>query len=240
LEIDEWNAPAHNALADIKKGYDWDLVGAEAEYQSALQLSPSHLLTHLWYAECLSRMERHEEALRESAHALSLDPASSGSRVNRAMLLFRARHYEAAIDESQRVLDLDPSQVNAYWWRGLSFAGKGEISNSIDCFARGAEMTDAPLFRALLGHVYGLGGDSGKACRILEDLATESTRRFVSPMDFAIVYAGLGNANSAFHWLEAAYQVRAARIHELSWSYFDRFRTDARYSDLQRRIGLPQ
>ncbi len=239
LEIDESNAPAHNALADVKKGYDWDLQGAEAEYQRALQLNPNHLLTRLWYAECLSRMGRHDEALQESARAVSLDPVSSISHTNRAMLLSRARRYDEAILESQQALDFEPERVNAYWWMGLSYAGKSEFSKSIACLTKAKEMSDRPLFVALLGYVYGRAGEGQKSRRVLEELKVRSAQEYVSPIDFAIVHAGLGDANSMFHWLDVAYQAHSARIHELSWLYFDSFRLDPRYIDLKRRIGLP-
>ncbi|MBI3280773.1 MAG: winged helix-turn-helix domain-containing protein [Acidobacteria bacterium] len=239
LEIDELNAPAHNALADVKKGYDWDLAGAEAEYQRALQLNPSHLLSRLWYAECLARMRRYKEALEESDRALALDPVSPHSHTVRAMILCRAHRYGEAIRASQQALELDPYRPNVLWWQGLSYAGIREFSKSIDSFTKALSMSDAPLFRALLGHVYGLAGERTKAQRILDELTTLSRQVYVSPVDFAVVYAGLGDANSTFDWLERAYQARAARMHELQWMYFDRFREDPRYSDLMTRVGLP-
>jgi hypothetical protein len=101
-------------------------------------------------------------------------------------------------------------------------------------------MNDGPLFRALLGHVYGRAGERGKALGILEEITTMAKQRYVPPMDFAVAYAGLGDADSTFLWLEKAYQTRATRIGELPSMYFDSIRSDPRYADLSRRIGLPQ
>jgi TolB-like protein/DNA-binding winged helix-turn-helix (wHTH) protein len=238
LELDESNASAHNVLADIKKGFDWDLEGAVTEYRRALQLSPSHLLARLWFAECLTRMGRYDDALAESDRALELDPVSPMSLSNRAMLLFRARRFEEAIRFSRQALELDPQFLNALWWQGLSYAGIRDFSRSIGCLTKAAGMDDGPVFRALLGHVFGLAGEKTKALRMLEELTALSSQRYVSPMDFAVVYAGIDDADSTFHWLERAYQTRASRIHELSWMYFDAFRSDPRYSDLMKRIGL--
>jgi tetratricopeptide (TPR) repeat protein len=239
LELDESNAAAHTALADVKKGYDWDLAGAEAEYQRALRLNPSHLLTRLWYAESLARMGRYGEALEESARALALDPVSPNSQGNRAMLFFRARRYDDAIRASQQALDLDPNFVNALWWQGLSYAGLRDFPRSVACLTRAIGMNDGPLFRALLGHVHGRAGEKEKALGILEEITTLAKRRYASPVDFAIVYAGMGDADSTFHWLETAYHARATRIHELPSMYFDNVRSDPRYPDLMRRVGLP-
>ena len=239
LELDPSNAGAHNALASVKAGYDWDLADAGAEYQRALQLNPSHLLTRLWYAEHLTRMGRLDEALAESGHALALDPVSPMSLNNRAMLLFRARRYGEAIQASQQALDLDPSFVNALWWQGLSYAGSRDFPKSIACLTKAITLSDEPLFRALLGHVYGRAGERVKALDILKELTELAKQRYITPVDFAILYAGLGDANSTFDWLEKAYQARATRIHELRSMYFDSFRSDARYADLMRRVGLP-
>jgi hypothetical protein len=98
-------------------------------------------------------------------------------------------------------------------------------------------MSERPLFVALLGYVYGRAGEGQKSRRILKELTVRSAQEYVSPIDFAIVHAGLGDANSMFHWFEVAYQAHSARIHELSWLYFDSFRLDPRYIDLKRRIA---
>ncbi len=235
LELDESNAAAHNALADVKQGFDWDLAGAETEFKRALQLNPSHLLTHVWYSASLARRGRFNDALAASGQALALDPVSPVSYNSRAMLFFRFRRYDEAIRASQQALDLDPNFINALWWQGLSFAGKGDFAKSIACLTRATSMSDGPLFRALLGHVYGRAGDRPKARGILSELVTMSSTRYVSPMEFAIIYAGLNDADSTFHWLEKAYQARATRIQELPWMYFDSFRSDPRYGDLTRR-----
>jgi len=239
LELDESSAAAHNVLADVKKGYDWDLAGAEAEYERALQLNPSHLLTRSWYAECLTRMGRFDQAIAESGRALALDPVSAFTLTNRGMILFRARRYDEAIRASQQALDLDPSRVNALWWLGLSYAGKRDFPNSIACLRKAVSMDDGPVFRALLGHVYGRSGERAEALGILKELATMSRQRYVSPVDFAVVYAGLGDADLTFEWMEKAYRARATRVHELGSVYFDSVRSDPRYADLMRRVGLP-
>jgi tetratricopeptide (TPR) repeat protein len=238
LELEDSSASAHNALADIKKGYDWDFAGAVMEYQRALQLNPSHLLTRLWYAECLSRMGRYDEALFESGRAIALDPVSPLSISSRGMLLFRARRYDEAIRASEQALELDPQFINARWRQGLSYAGKRDFSKAIASLTKAVSMNDGPLFRALLGHVYGQAGEKAKALGVSRELTTMSTQRYVSPMDFAVVFAGLGDVDSTFRWLENAYETRASRVHELSWMYFDSVRSDPRYSDLIRRLGL--
>ena len=239
LELDPSNAGAHNALADVKQGYDWNLSAAEAEFKRALQLNPSHLQTRLWYAEHLTRAGRYDDALAESGRAVALDPVSPHSLGNRAMIFFRARRFDEAIRAGQQALDLDPHFVNALWWQGLAYAGKGDFPKAIACLTKGLAMNDGPVFRALLGHVYGRAADRAKAGATLVDLTMFSQQRYVSPVNFAIVYAGLGDADSTFQWLEKAYQTRSVGVRELASMCFDSVRSDPRYPDLMRRVGLP-
>ena len=193
----------------------------------------------IWYADCLSRMNRHEEALQQQGRMLVLDPVSPHCYGSRAMLLCRARRYDEAIRLSQQALELAPHFVAARWWQGLAYAGKGDLPKSIECFTKAVATDPGPIFRALLGHVCGLAGDRRNALRLLEELTRMAGQRFVSPMNFAIVHAGLGDVTSTFDWIEKAYRTRAARMHEVAWVYFDWYRTDPRYSDILRRVGLP-
>ena len=239
LQLDDSNAGAHNALASVKEGYDWDWAGAEAEYLCALQLNPSRLLTRLWYAAFLAHMGRHSEAIEESGRALALDPISPIAHNNRAMLFFRARRYDEAIGAAREALELDPSFVNAIWWQSVAYAGNHDYSTAIMSLERALSMSHGPVFRALLGHVYALAGERKKALGKLEELKALSKEGYVSPVDFAIVYSGLSNADSTFEWLEIAYRARATRLLELPSMYFDNVRSDPRYSDLMKRMGIP-
>ena len=83
-----------------------------------------------------------------------------------------------------------------------------------------------------------MAGERTKASSILDELRTLSDKKYVSPLDFAVVYTGLGDRNSAFYWLEKACQERTMRIQELPQPIFDSLRSDPRYHDLMRRIGL--
>jgi tetratricopeptide (TPR) repeat protein len=155
------------------------------------------------------------------------------------MLFFRARRYDEAIGAAKEALDLNPSFVNAIWWQGLAYAGNQDYSSSIMSFERALSMSDGPVFRALLGHVHALAGEREKALRSLEELKALFKDGYVSPVDFAVVYAGLSDADSTFEWLEIAYRARATRLQELPSMYFDNVRSDPRYSDLMKRMGIP-
>ena len=226
-------------MADIKKGLEWDLTGAEREHRRALELCPSHLLARLCLAETLSRMERYHDALEESARAVYLDPVSAISHNNRAMLLWRTRRWDEAIEQGQVALDLDPSHVNALWWQGLAYAGKADYPRALSCLSKGYEASGAPALLASLGYVNGVAGDTEQALSILARLEDLARKRNVSASNCAVIHAGLGDADAVFLWFEEAYAARDGRVHQLATPIFDRFRDDPRYLDLKVRTGLP-
>jgi tetratricopeptide (TPR) repeat protein len=239
LQLDETVAEAHNTLADVKKGYDWDWVAAEAEYKRALELSASYSRAYSWYADYLSKMGRQDEAVAEAKRARELDPISVSSNTLLGMILYRARRYDESIEACQKALELDPTHPNALWFQALAHEQKHEIPEAIAELKEAVSISDTPLYRALLANAYALAGERAKALSALDELKALSQQRYVSPLDIAVVYTGLGDRNSAFQWLEKAYQERTMRIQELPEPIFDSLRSDPRFRDLMRRIGLP-
>ncbi len=238
LELDESNASAHDALADVMQGYDRNLAGAQAEFKRALQLNPSDLVVRVRYAESLTRIGKFDEAVEVTGKTLALDPISPISYSSRAMIFFRARRYDESIQSSRQALEFDPSSVQALWWQGVSYAGKRDFPKSVAALKKALSIADEPLFRGYLGFVYGQAGEKDKALGILKELAMLSGQRWVSPIDYALVYAGLGDSDSTFAWLEKAYQAHEMRF-ELASFYYDSFRSDPRFADLKGRLGFP-
>jgi TolB-like protein/Flp pilus assembly protein TadD len=239
LDLNETVAEAHISLADVKKGYDWDWPGAEAEYKRALNLNPSYAIGHMWYADYLSKMGRHPDAIAEATRARELDPISVDSNAFLGFILYRARRYDEALKACQKGVELDPYHPEGHWFVALAHEQRRELAEAIAELQKAVSFSGggAP-YLALLGRAYALAGERTKASSILDELRTLSDKKYVSPLDFAVVYTGLGDRNSAFHWLEKACQERTMRIQELPQPIFDSLRSDPRYHDLMRRIGL--
>jgi TolB-like protein/DNA-binding winged helix-turn-helix (wHTH) protein/Flp pilus assembly protein TadD len=241
LELDESLAEAHNTLAEVKRGYYWDWAGAESEFRRALQLSPNYSLAHSGYASVLSNMGRHEEAIVEARRSRELDPVSVSSNTALGRILFRARKYDDSIKACRKAVELDPNDASPLWWMALSHERKGELAEAIVELEKAVALSGAgTLSRGLLANAYALLGEKKKALSTIEEFRELSKRKYVSPVDIAIVYAGLGDRNSAFLWLEKAYQEHTMRIQELPEPLFDTLRSDQRYRDLMRRLGLPE
>ncbi len=158
---------------------------------------------------------------------------------NRAMIFWRARRYDDAIRSSQLALDLDPNFVNALWWQGLAYAGKGDFPKSIACLTRAAGMNHGSLFRVLRAYVYGRAGDKAKALGTLDEITTMSSQGYVSPVDFAVVYAGLGDADSTFAGWKRHMRRGLSELSNCLRCTTDSVRSDRRYEGLRKRIGLP-
>ena len=154
-------------------------------------------------------------------------------------MLYRSRRYHDATVACRKAVELDPYYPVGHWFLGLIHMQTNELEEAIAELTKAVGLSDAPLYRALLGYSHGLSGDRVKSLSILPDLNALSQQRYVSPLDVAVVHTGIGDRDSAFEWLEKAYQERTMRIQELPDPIFDSLRLDARFPDLMRRIGLP-
>jgi TolB-like protein/DNA-binding winged helix-turn-helix (wHTH) protein/Tfp pilus assembly protein PilF len=239
LELDSTLADAYAVLGQVSKQYERDWAEAERMYRLALDLNPAGWLARGWYAGLLSSTGRFDEAIKLDTQARALDPISVNSGTFLGRDLYRARRYDEAIKACQEALELDPRHVVALWFLAQSLEQKHQFPEAIARLQTATSLSDGPPYRAHLANAYALTGNRAKALKILEELTARSNERYVVPLDIALIYTGLGDRDSAFQWLEKAYQERAARITELAEPHFDSLRSDPRFADLMRRIGLP-
>jgi TolB-like protein/Tfp pilus assembly protein PilF len=241
LDIDDTLAEAHASLAFAMHMYDWDFLRAETMFRRSIELNPSYAPARQWYALFLAMMGRWDLAITEINRALQLDPVSPIIHVAFAAMLIFARKWDESIEESQRALELDPRFPQARWMLGWAYGLKGVYRQAIAELGEGAKLTDgASLFLFALGYVYGVAGEEGEARKILEQLLELSKRRYVMHYWIATVYAGIGDKDGAFHWLERAYHERSAWMAFLKVQpWFDVLRPDPRFMDLMRRMNFP-
>jgi tetratricopeptide (TPR) repeat protein len=238
LELDETLADAYAALGQVSKQYEWDWAKSERMYKRALELNPNSWLAHVWYAGLLSQIGRFDEAIKLDMRARELDPVSVNSSTFLGRDLYRARRYDQAIRACQEGLELAHDDVLALWFQARAEEANHQLPDAIMKLEKAVSLSDGPIYRALLANAYASAGQRGKALDILKQLKALSKQRYVSPIDMAVVYMGLGDRNSVFQWFEKAYQERAARIQEVSEPLFDSLRSDPRFPDLMRRVGL--
>ena len=241
LELDDSLAEAHASLAYIYTYYDWDWAHGDQEFQQALQLNPNDAAVRHRYSRYLSSLGRIDEALREIKHEQELDPLSQVAKANVGMIYYFARQYDSAIKPLNDVLKEDPKFDTAYWGLGLIYEQKGMPAEAVAQMEKAAALSPDSNTMASLGHAYAIAGQKEKAQKILGQLDAQSKKESISGYQFAVIYAGLGELNKALAELEKAFKERSTLLGYIKMDpRFDPIRSDARFIDLQRRIGLPQ
>jgi adenylate cyclase len=240
LRMDETLAEAHASLGLVKAFYEWDWAGAEGEYKRAIELNPGYASAHHWYGWYLALMGRLNEAIREIKQASELDPLSLEINSDLGLSFFFARQYERAIEQFEKALEMDPNSIWTRFFMGWAREQKGDYAEAIEDYKRAAQLDDSPLIMAALGHTYVMAGRRKEALEVLAEMKQLALTRHVSSYHFAIIHAALNEKDEAFRWLEKSY---GAREEALVWlkvdPRLDALRTDARFIDLQRRVGLP-
>jgi TolB-like protein/DNA-binding winged helix-turn-helix (wHTH) protein/tetratricopeptide (TPR) repeat protein len=237
LESDETLAEAHVELAATKRD-EWDWVGAEHEFKRALELNLNLAEAHNRYAMYLSIMERHAEALAENKRAQELDPLRIGLRGNEANLLSLARRYDEAIEKLKQYMELNPGHGTSHLMQGFMYEGKGMYEQAISEFQKAmsinGETTSSQIY---LGHALAMSGQRGKMLAILNKLKT--SKDYVSPSELSYLPIALGDKDGALALLEKAYATHDPHLQNLKVDpHFDSLRSESRFIDLMRRVGL--
>jgi TolB-like protein len=241
LAIDDQLAEAHASLADIRRFYDWDWAGAEQEYKRAIELNPNYATAHQWYAEYLSAMGRHQQAIREMERAQELDPLSVVVKSANGWVLLFAREYDKAIAQCQQVIEMDPSFGEVYSQLRRAYEQKGMYAEALaaDEKLRAFKRKGGdPTGRRLEARpISGAKAYWQKMHELTEtDLRNnEEAARF----RMAEIYAQLGEKDQALQWLERSYQEHSFWMPFIGvHPHLDPLRSDPRFSDLMRRMNL--
>jgi eukaryotic-like serine/threonine-protein kinase len=241
LELDETLGEAHSTLGWLRWRYDWDWRNAEKEFNYALELNPNSAVGHFNLALYLGWSGRRAEALAESAKARELDPVSPPDLLG--YIYYHARNYQPMVNDSRKFVAANPDDWIGYYRLGIAYEGSGRRSEAIPEYQKAVRLSEGDSDpTAALAHAYAASGRRAEAEKILLELLRQSESSYVSPYMIATIYAGLGDKDRAFEFLEKAYQEKSPDI-----PYFlradlrvDSLRSDPRFQDLVRRVGLPQ
>jgi serine/threonine-protein kinase len=239
LELDNTLAEAFTSQAFLHWYYEFDPQAAEYNFKRAIELNPGYETAYHWYALCLSSLGRHDEAIREITRARELDPLSLIINTNVAYAHYFAGKYDKAVEQFRRTIEMDSTFGLAHLRLGLTYEELGNLNEGIVEFQKAMQFAEGTTEAiAGLGHAYAVAGREKDARKILTDLITMRSKRYVSPYGIAVVYAGLSDKDEAFQWLE-----KATGEHDswLAWIMIDPrlapIRSETRFKALIKKIG---
>jgi TolB-like protein/Tfp pilus assembly protein PilF len=241
LEIDDHLAEAHVSLGYVSFTYDGDWSAAGKHFEQALALNPIYSGAHTFYAFYLSSLGRSEEALAVAKRALDLDPASPAVSHSLAVQLYLARRFDQAIEQAHNTLEMDANFAISYQLLGEAHVSKGLYREGLLALEKFSALSrTSAISRALVGYTHARLGERSAALRIIEELTSASKHSFIPAFLYALVYAGLEDKDQAFGWLEKAYEERFNRLAYLKQdALWDPLRSDPRFIDMLRRLGIP-
>jgi tetratricopeptide (TPR) repeat protein len=239
VELDSSLGEAHNSLAFLLDGFDWDLDAGGKEFQRAIELNPGYATAHHWYAWHLGLLGRYDEAIVEMRKAESLDPLSLIINADLAELLVLAHSYDESIRQSRKTIEMDPNFAMAHNQLGQAYLQQRLYEQAIGELQKAVQLSaGSPTCIANLARAYALSGRKSEAGKLLNDLKSSSSANNSHASEVAAIYASLGDKDEAMKWLEKGY---AERFNPgvLIRPGFDPLRSDPRFQNLAHRVGLP-
>lgn len=241
LEINPSFGEAHVSMAYASFTYDNDWQAAEQHFQQAIAANPAYARNHSFYPLYLSSLGRSEEAVQAARHALELDPVSAGASHVLAVQLYLARSFDESIQQCHETLEIDPDFQAAFSLFGQAHSVIGEYEKALARLERFAELTRGSATAvALQGYAMARSGDATGARNCLGSLRVMSGQSFVPKLYSALIYAALEQRDEAFWWLDEACREHFNRIAYLKVeALWDPLRSDPRFPDLLKRVGIP-
>ena len=239
LELDDSIGEAYDTLGLLSFEFDWDWNTADREFNRAIALAPSYSCAHEDRAIFLAFVGRRAEALAELTKIQQLDYGFSAGHTESATY-YELQDYPNLIESSRRGLIFDPNDWFQHFSLGVGYEGTGKVQEAISEYQKAIEISGNSRSAVALAHAYSAAGKKADAEKILHDLEHKLNQTSASPYTMATIYAGLGENDKAFEFLEKAYSEKSL---DIPWSLksdllFDSLRPDPRFQSLLRRIGL--
>jgi len=234
-------AEVQTSLGSLKFWLDWEWPAAETAYRRAIELDPAYPLAHRMLGVVLSHMSRHEEAKAAIRRARELDPLYVMHQSLSSQIAFVARDYTAAVQFARQAIVVDPEFWIAQLHLAQVYIELGENDLALAALNNSGKLGINSKVIAHRGYLFGRMGRTEEAHDVLGTLLSISQERYVPPYAMALVHAGLGQSDLALQWLERCYDARDVHVAFLPVDpKWDSFRSDARFSALLKRCGIPQ
>ena len=240
IKLDESLAEAHTALAGVYS-LEWNWAGAESELRRAIELNPRYARAFHVQAFSLMLKGRNDEAIASIERARELDPLNLVVNTDKGILLFIANRWDEAFDQWKKTLELDPNFALAYLHQANAYRSLGNDAASVEMYSRFLELSEKPPAKvAEYRNTASKFGIAETYRRELNEMLSKKGRgERVSSVGIATMYCLLGQKDEAFKYLEIAFSEHTAEMVLLkSDAQFESMRSDPRYADMIRRLGL--
>jgi tetratricopeptide (TPR) repeat protein len=240
LKLDDTLSEAHLSLGIVKLFYDWDFAGAGKELLRAKELDPQNAQVYHFNGHYLELTGRFEEAISETKRGVQLEPTNLIINSEVGFGFYVARRPDPAIEQLRKTLELDPTFSYASYELAQAYEQKRAYQEAITELNRARPISaDWSWIVADLGYVDALLGKRPEAEKIIQELKERTAREYIDPVLIAYIYIALGDKDEAFAWMDKAYRERSGMICWLQIEpKFDPLRSDPRFVELVRRMGL--
>lgn len=240
LELDQNLAEAYVSLAMVQYCYDWDWLNYEKNYRRARELNSSYAKNYYVHSQYLAATGRFDEAIVEAQRARELE-SPLDVETNLGWILYFANRYDEAVQQYLRAVSLDPDLFRPHRLLGLTYLKKNQADQAIAAIQRSVTLSGGSLEeKAYLCYAYGITGRRAESLKVLHEIQEQRQHKYVSPYLMAVIEMGLGNKDQALNWLNQAHSARSVNLIYLTVEpIFDDLRSDTRFVELLRRIGLP-
>ena len=241
LTLDNTLADAHSLLGMIALCYDWDWSAAEKEYEQTMALNPNHVWAHEWHSRGLVAQGRTDEAIAEAERVLALSPTPL-EWDSPIWVFVLARRSDLARERAQKLLEVAPNWVWGHFEMALIYEQEGKLGKAAQESLRADELFGMdPKRVAQLKETLAKSGPTGYWKRTLENYRESAKSDYVPPVLVAKSCVRVGDKECAFEWLERGLEERDDLMINLKVEpVFDSLRSDPRFQELVRRVGIPQ
>jgi eukaryotic-like serine/threonine-protein kinase len=245
LELDTSLARPHAVLGGNEMEYDWNFAGGEAEYKKAFELDPDDATAHQWYAnDLMSIGGREQEALAEITRAHQLDPLSAIISKQIGDVHISARRYDEGIAACRQLANENPAFAQAHYCLAYGYWGKRMYPQVVEEWKAYGQLSgdkNESDFASAIEQGFRSARWKSALTKGIEAAKAGRKNGYVSAYHIADLYSDLGNKDQAFQWLNTAYQERDTYLLGLKTDFLlDPLRSDPRFAELVRKVGLPQ
>lgn len=240
VELDDSLAESHSSYGATLGAFDWNWSAAREEYKKAIEINPNYLAAYQYYAVNLAVQGRFEEVFEKTRRSQEIDPLLPIINANLAWLYYLAREYEKAEEQARLTIEIDPTHFSAFWVLGVTQAQQQRFDEAITSLQNAVTSSGSrPFVVAELGRVFAEAKRKKEAEKILKEFEEAAKERYISPLNYAKIYLGLGTKVKVFEYLEKGFEERACRLPWLLVDpQFDKLRTDKRLVAMMKRISL--